>query len=432
MSGYLNRRELLGRAGACGAAPLLSSGVLLAAAPAATSSHAASKPKSGIYEKMLGVPTIINASGPVTAFGGTLLSKEVTDAMAEASRSWVDLNELYSAAGNRIAEITKAQAAIVTSGAFAAMTLGAAACLAGDDKAKIDALPDPTWARRETVLQRPHSTPYDRAYRNAGMTLVYVDTEEQMLAAIGERTAMIAGLTMVEKMSQPGIISPERLIAIGRQAGVPVYLDASFSLNVRPNVPQLWRYTEMGADLVGISGGKGMHAPQSTGILAGRADLIAAARAQISPNPKGLARGMKVDKEEVIGLLVALEQFMKRDHEALYERNRKRVDTMWALLRDIPGLRRGYDEAFFGPGLVLMWDEAALAMTYEEFNRQMHQSERPIFVRMATGPTQYFPADVNGPALFADSLNEGEDEVVARRAREILLAASRAAPGRSG
>jgi D-glucosaminate-6-phosphate ammonia-lyase len=415
------RRELLRLAGVLGASPLLSGGSL-AAQPGAASTKHGSHSRGGVYERMLGVPTIINASGPVTAFGGTTLSKEVTAAMAEAARSYVDLNELYSAAGARLAQITKAPAAMVTSGAFAAMTFGAAACLAGTDAAKWEALPQPTWPRREAVLQRAHSTPYDRAYRNAGMTIVYVDTEEQMLAAIGERTAMVAGLTMVEKMNKPGIISPERLVAIGKQASVPVFLDASFSLNVLPNVAQLSRYTEMGADLVGISGGKGMHAPQSTGILAGRADLIAAARAQASPNPAGFGRGLKVDKEEVIGLLVALEQFLSRDHEAIYRRNRKRVDTMRGHLQDVPGLRFGYEEVFFGPGLVLMWDEAQMRLTYDQFMKQMHESERPIFVRLATGPTQYFVADVNGPALFADSLNDSEERIVARRAKEILLA----------
>ena len=412
----LDRRELLRLVGFCAAMPL-------------TAEAAAASPKedvhshASIYDRMLGVRAIINAAGPVTALGGTVLSKEVTAAMAEAARSYVDLNELYSAAGTRLAEVTKAPAAMVTAGACASMSLAAMACLAGDDQEKLAALPHPTWPRREALLQRAHSTPYERAYRNAGMTLVYVDTEDEMLAALSERTAMIAGLSMTEKMKQPGVISLERLVAIGKRAGVPVYVDASFSLDQIPDVSVLWRYTQMGADLVGISGGKGMHAPQSSGILAGRADLIAIARAQASPNPAGFGRGMKVDKEEVIGLLVALEQFLARDHQALYRRDRKRVDTMREYLRDIPGLRLGYEEAFFGPGLVLMWDEAQIPLTHDEFLKRMLASERPIAVLVAKGPTTYFIADVDGPALFVGALNDGEEAVVAKRAREILLAA---------
>jgi seryl-tRNA(Sec) selenium transferase len=416
----LDRRELMKLVGLCAALPLT-----VEAGAASTKQHLHSQ--AGVYDRMLGVRTIINAAGPVTALGGTVLSKEVTAAMAEAARCYVDLKELYSAAGTRLAEITKAPAAMVTAGAFASMSLAAVACLAGDDQQKLAALPHPTWPRREALLQRAHSTAYDRAYRNSGMTLVYVETEDEMLAAISGRTAMIAGLTMVEKSKQPGIITLERLVAIGKRANVPVYLDASFSLDQIPDVSVLWRYTQMGADLVGISGGKGLHAPQSSGILAGRADLIAVARDQASPNPAGFGRGMKVDKEEVIGLLVALEQFLARDHQAFYRRDRRRVDTMREYLRDVPGLRLGYEEAFFGPGLVLMWDEAKIPLTQLEFVKQMRASERPIAVIIAKGPTTYFVADVNGPALFVGALNDGEDVVVAKRAREILLAAHGAA-----
>ena len=414
------RRELIGLIGLCAALPRT-------VQAAAASAKQDLRPQAGIYARMLGVRAIINAAGPVTALGGTLLSKEVTDAMAEAARSYVDLKELYTAAGARLAEITKAPAAMVTAGAFSSMSLAAVACLAGDDADKLAALPHPAWPRREALIQRAHSTPYERAFRNAGMELVHVETEDEMLAAISERTAMIAGLTMVEKSKQPGIIPLERLVAIGKHAGVPVYLDASFSLDQVPDASVLWRYTQMGADLVGISGGKGLHAPQSSGILAGRQDLIDVARAQASPNAAGFGRGMKVDKEEVIGLLVALEQFLARDHQALHRRDLKRVETMRGYLRDIPGLRLGYEEAFFGPGLVLMWDESTIPLTHEEFVKQMRQSAQPIAVIIAKGPTTYFIADVNGPALFVGALNDGEEVVVAKRAREILVAAHRAA-----
>jgi seryl-tRNA(Sec) selenium transferase len=412
----LDRRELMKLVGLWAALPLT---VEAAAAPDTKQQH----PEATVYDRMLGVRTIINAVGPATALGGTVLSKEVTAAMAEAARSYVDLNELYSAAGKRLAEVTKAPAAMVTAGSFSSMSLAAMACLAGNDPEKLAALPHPTWPRCEALIQRAHSTPYERAYRNAGMTLVHVESEDEMLAAISERTAMIAGLSMVEKSKQSGIIPLERLVAIGKRAGVPVYFDASFSLDQIPDASRLWRYTEMGADLVGISGGKGLHAPQSTGILAGRADLIAAARDQASPNPAGFGRGMKVDKEEVIGLLVALEQFLARDHQAFYRRDRGRVDTMRKHLQDVPGLRLGYEEAFFGPGLVLMWDEAKIPLTYDAFVKQMRESERPIAVLIAKGPTTYFVADVNGPALFVGALNDGEEAVVAKRAREILVAA---------
>ncbi|MBS0331990.1 MAG: hypothetical protein JSS35_04430 [Proteobacteria bacterium] len=425
----VGRRGFLRLAGLGGAAPLLAWPGGPQASPAQKppphpGARAGSRPRDSVYERMFGVRTIINAAGPVTALGGTRLSREVTDAMAEAARSFVDLNELYAAAGARLAKILGSEAAMVTSGASAAMTLAAAACLSGGDRDKMAALPQPTWPRRETIIQRAHSTAYEQAYRDAGMTLVYVDTEEQMLAAISNRTAMIGGLINTEKMDLPGIIPLQRLVAIGKGAGVPVYFDASFSVTHNSPPSSLWRYTRMGADLVGISGGKGLHGPQATGILAGRADLVAAARKMASPNVPALGRGMKVDKEGVVGLMAAIEQFLKRDAGALYRRDRARVETMKAYVSDIPGVRLDYDDLYFGPGLVLVWDEKDLGLSYGDFVQRMHEGERPISVLVASGPTAYF-GKVNGPALYAGYLNDGEDVIVAKRAREILLAARR-------
>lgn len=432
----LGRRGFLQLACLGSAAPLLacssgalappSAGISLEERRSPPSDQAASI-RGNVFEDMLGLHRVINASGPVTALGGTLLSKEVTDAMAEAARHFVDLNALYAAAGAKLADITRTEAAMVTSGAFAAMTLGAAACLAGNDAAKMAALPQPDWAKRETLIQRAHSTAYEQAYRNAGMTVVHVDTEAEMLAAISDRTAMIAGLINTEKMAMPGIIPLERLVAIGKRAGVPVYFDASFCVTHTSPPSDLWRYTQMGADLVGISGGKGLHGPQSTGILAGRADLIASARRQATPTPSALGRGMKVDKEEVIGLMVAIEQFLARDAAALHQRDVGRVSTMKAYLADIPGLRLAFDDAYFGPGIILMWDQADIPLAYGDFAAQMQASPTPISTLTFKGPTAYFVTANEGPVLYAGYLNDGEDATVAQRAREILMAARRKA-----
>jgi D-glucosaminate-6-phosphate ammonia-lyase len=420
----LGRRGFLTLAGLSGATPILTWSQSAEAGVSPKPSAAASMPQAGVYQRMFGVKPIVNAAGPVTSLGGTTLSKEVTDAMAAASRSFVDLNQLYDAAGVRLAQITKSPAAMVTSGAYAAMVLGAAACLAGNDDKKIAALPQPTWAKREVIIQRAHSTAYEQAYRDAGMTLVYVDAEEQLRAAISDRTAMIAGLINTEKMTLPGIIPLRRLVEIGKAAGVPVYFDASFSVTHSSPSASLWQYTQMGADIVGISGGKGLHGPQATGILAGRADLIAAARKHASPNAGGLGRGMKVDKESVVGLMVAIEQFLKRDAAALQNRDRQRLANMKRLLADIPGLRLGVDEMYFGPGLVLMWDEKDIPLSYGDFAKRMQAGPRPISILIASGPTAYF-GPVAGPALYPGYLNDGEDLVVARRARAILDEARR-------
>lgn len=423
-----DRRDFLKLASIGGAAPMLPIGAsrqTFGMLPDAERIGQASDQSGGIYERVIGMKPVINASGPVTTLGGTLLSRQVTDAMADASRSFVDLIDLYDRAGARLAEITKSEAAMVTSGASAAMTLAAAACLTGSDTKRMANLPHPTWERRELVIQRQHSTAYDQAYRNAGMEIVYVDTEDEMRAAIGDRTAMIAGLINTVKMTDPGIIPLERLVHMGKEASVPVYFDASFAVTHNSPPASLWQYTQMGADVVGISGGKGLHGPQSTGILAGRADLIAAARAHASPFPWALGRGFKVDKEEVIGLLVAVEQFLRRDAAALRRRDIARVHTMQKYLEPVPGVQIEFDDAFFGPGLILFWDQAKIELSYEDFVKYMKESETPIVMLIYGGPTAYFVRALEGPVLYAGYLEDGEDTIVAERARDILLAACR-------
>jgi L-seryl-tRNA(Ser) seleniumtransferase len=409
--GETDRREFLKLLGLGGTLPLLEPGLLHAAPPRAPGEDA-QEPRS-IYERLLGVRPVINAAGPLTSVGGSVMPREVVDALAEASRHFVDLDQLNAAAGARLAAITGAEAAMVTSGAFGGMVLAAAACLAGSDTERMAALPHPTWPRRELVIQRAQQFVYDHAYTNAGMTIVAVDTAEEMLAAIGERTAMIAGIANVEKWNRPGVILPERLIEIGRRTGVPVFLDAAGEV---PPVSNLQRYTRMGADLVTFSGGKGLRGPGSTGILAGRTDLIASARAQTSPH-SGIGRGMKVDKEEIVGLLVAVERFLRLDHDAELRRQRARAGVIRDRLAGVAGLRLGADDSM-GPGVVLAWDEDDIPISYREFGQRMREGEPPIAVW-----TFRLLAYSGEPTLFTASLEDGQETVVGERAREVLLAA---------
>jgi seryl-tRNA(Sec) selenium transferase len=432
-SSMRNRRDLLRLAALGSAAPLLAwacSSTPASDKAAAQSISGTSSPApavNGIYQQQFGLRPVINAIGPATVFGGTLLSKEVTDAMAEASRSYVNIIELYDAAGKQLAEFTRTEAAMVTSGGFAAMTLAAAACLAGDDADRIAALPQPQWPRCEALIQRAHSTAYEQAYRDAGMKLVHVDTETELLATISDRTAMIGGLLNTYKMTQPGIIPLQRLVDIGQKAGIPVVFDASFAATHNSTYEHLLHFTQMGADLCCISGGKGLHGPQSSGILAGRADLVASARKQYSPTPSALGRGMKVDKEEVVGLMVAVQQFLKRDATAIQRQEQAKLATIRQQLENVPGLRFGQDDSFFGPGIVLQWDQADIPMTYEEFTRQMMAADPPVAMLIPNGPSAYFVTDVQGPAIYAGYLRNGEEVIVAERARQILLGALRTA-----
>lgn len=373
--------------------------------------------RDNVYTRVLGVRPHLGAHEHISRLSGSRMTKETMDAMAEANRFFVDMHELNDAAGERVAEILGAEAAMVTAGGFSSMILGAAACLTGTDVEKCDALPHPTWPRRECLIQTEHRFGYDRAYRAAGMTIVAAETESELVARISERTAMIAVLAAVEEQREFGppkpnkralppeehVLMPEELIAIGKKAGVPVLVDMASDL---PPASNLTRWVREGADLVVISGGKGLRGPQSTGILAGRKDLIEAARLNASPNGN-IGRGMKVGKEEIIALVVALEAYVKRDHERDLAIWRERATWLAGELQGIPGVTaevavntKGYADVH------LSWDEAVIPVTHGELRERL----------MAGEPRMTY----DGTTVRVRQLTEAELRVVATTLRRVL------------
>lgn len=317
-----------------------------------------------IYTRLLGIRPHVPAHGHATALGGSRMPAEVLDAMREANDYFVMMDELTVSAGARVAELVNAEAALVTSGASGGLLLGAAACLTGTDVEKMHALPHPTWSRRECLIQKANRYPYDRAIRSAGMVFVEVEGRDQLLAALGDDTAMIFALpshdAALGRETPSNVLSPEELIAIGKDAGVPVMVDGASRL---PPPTNLTTYNDLGADLVVISGGKGLEGPQSTGILSGRADLIEAARLQAAPNDH-IGRGMKVGKEEIIGLVVALERYRSLDHARRRQEWTRKAEYVARQLQGIPGLEATMvatgEEA---PYVELQWDEAAIGIS---------------------------------------------------------------------
>jgi D-glucosaminate-6-phosphate ammonia-lyase len=281
---------------------------------------------ASIYDR-IGVRTIVNGRGATTAVGGTLMPREVTAAMAEAARAFVVLDELNARVGKRIADVTGAEAGYVTSGSAAGMALAAAACIAGTDPEQIRRLPETDGKRNEIVIHRSHRINYDQMYRVGGGSLVEIGlpeaTEPQELErAITERTAAVAYHD--SRNTGPVALDFVTVVAIAHDRGVPVIVDAASTL---PPVDHLRRWIRMGADLVIYSGGKGIRGPQDSGFLAGRADLIAGARANGNPHA-AIGRGMKVSKEAMVGLWVALDLFMRRDHEADLATHTCQADTI--------------------------------------------------------------------------------------------------------
>jgi L-seryl-tRNA(Ser) seleniumtransferase len=332
--------------------------------------------------------------------------------MDYASKAYVHLDELHDAVAKRVADMTGAEAAMITSGAASALTLGTAACITGTDRDKIHRLPaDMTAMKTEVIIQKSHRYGYDHAIRNCGVKLVEVETADQLEYAINANTAMMMFFNAADPA---GRIGAEEFIALGKKHSIPTFNDAAADV---PPVEHLSKYTRMGFDLVTFSGGKGLRGPQSTGLLLGRKDLIAAARMNASPNSDSIGRGMKVNKEEMIGMMVALEMYMKRDHQAEWKEWEKRVKQIADSVGAIPTVRSETwipEIANHVPHLKLYWDEATVRLTPNEAAQKLREGEPAIEV---------VPGQDKVLAIGVWMMQPGDAEIVAARLRQVLKAA---------
>ena len=377
--------------------------------------------RDNVYTRMLGVRPHVGAHEHLSSMGGSRMPAEVMAAMAEANRYFVDMAELHDAAGRRIAEIMGAEAALVSSGAFAAMLVGAAGVLTGSDQDRMRLLPNPTWPKVECLFQTAHRFFYDNVFGFAGMKLVEAGTREEFEAAITDRTALLVGLAYIEHQTRgvppfpvrhrqehdPETLMPLEIIEIGRRRGVPVMIDLASNLPPKEN---LTRYLEAGADLVVVSGGKGIRGPNSTGILAGRADLIHAARMQNAP-VNGIGRGLKVGKEEIVGLVAALERYVALDEDAEIAAWNAKARRLADRLQGIDGLEARYELNTHGYcDVELVWDESVIPLSREDVDRLLRAGDPKIIY--------------DGPGPRTLQLVDGEVELVARRLRELFTTGS--------
>jgi L-seryl-tRNA(Ser) seleniumtransferase len=281
-----------------------------------------------VYER-LGVRRVINAGTTYTALGGSLMPPEVLDAMRSAAGGFVDMHELLLAAGRRLAELTRNQAAYVTGGCAAAIVLATLACRTGGDPRVIARMPNAPDLPDEVVMHTAHRIPYDPALRLAGVRIRQVGDVLQTFRweleeAIGERT--VAVLYVAGAHLPQTVLPLEQVVEVAHDRGVPVIVDAAAQL---PPVSNLWHFTtEAGADLALFSGGKALRGPQPSGLMVGRPDLVEAARQNGAPYQR-LARAMKVGKEEIAGLVAAVDRYVHLDHEAQH-REWERVVRLWA------------------------------------------------------------------------------------------------------
>lgn len=369
----------------------------------------------------LGLRQLINAAGTYTALTASLPPAEVGRAMSAVASHFVDLQELQVAAGRHVAELLKCEAALITSGAAAALTLGTAACLTGGDPELIRRLPELDGMKSEVIIQRSHRYPYDHAVRNCGVTFIEVETAEELKGAINERTAM---MLFFNDADLRGEIKAEEFVALGKEFGIPTFNDAAADV---PPIEHLWKYTQMGFDLVTFSGGKGICGPQGSGLLLGRKDLIEAARFNTAPHSDSIGRGMKASKDATIGLLVALELYLERDHDADAKEWMRRAELIVGALSGIDALTAQIHIppiANHVPHIRLMWERARLGLIGDDVRARLRAGDPPIEIVPAAQPLDPSFEEIQ---VGVWQLQEGEAEVVAQRLREILMADSAAA-----
>ena len=370
-----------------------------------------------VYDRM-GVRTAINAVGTLTTLGGSLMPAEVKQAMEEASHHFVRIHDLQAAVGRRLAELTGAEAAFVTAGASASICLATCAVTAGDDPAKINRLPHLEGMQDEIIIQKAHRNSYDHAFRMVGVKLVEVETEADVRAAVNAQTAAFA---MVLSHNSLGHQIPlERMIELAHAQGVPFILDAAAEL---PPLENLSKFTGLGADFVAFSGGKNLRGPQCSGLLLGRRDLIAKAYANSSPHNR-FARIAKVGKEEIMGLLAAVELFVQKDHQAERQGWHDMLQRVAAELAGSPTLVTEFIpnlDYSHSPRLSVQWDESKLNLSVDEMVRRLRAGTPAI----ETSNMARFRPAWKGLGVFPYNLQPGEELIVAREIRRILVAAAR-------
>jgi L-seryl-tRNA(Ser) seleniumtransferase len=329
------------------------------------------------------------------------------DAINYAAKHFVMLDELHDRVGQRIASLVRSEAAMVTSGAASALTLGTAAVLTGTDRQKIGDLPTIAGAKNEVIIQKAHRFGYEHAVRNCGIRFVEVETKEDLDRAVSDRTAM---MLFFNAMNNAGQIKDEEFARFGKQHQVPTLNDAAADV---PPVENLWKYTGMGFDLVAFSGGKGIRGPQSAGMLIGRKPLIEAARLNASPNGNAIGRGMKVNKEEMLGMLVALEVFVGKDHAREAREFEERAETIRSSAASLPGVKAEVfvpEIANHVPHVRIAWPAADNRPAAAAVVKAMLDGEPSIAIR----------AEENTLVVGVWMMRPGEDKIVARRLRQEL------------
>ncbi|MBK7373913.1 MAG: aminotransferase class V-fold PLP-dependent enzyme [Saprospiraceae bacterium] len=364
------------------------------------------------YFKELGLRTFINAAGTYTALTASLPHPEVIKAINYSALQFVKLEDLQDKVGERLAELLQCEFAMVTAGAASAITLGTAGIVTGGDWDKITQIPnDMTGMKTEVIIQKTHRVGYDHAIRNCGLKVIEVESAKELEAAINNNTAMMWFLNASNFL---GKVRDEEFVTIAKRHQIPTMIDCAADV---PPVEMLWKHTKMGFDLVCFSGGKGLRGPQSAGLLLGKKALVTAARRNAPPNGNTVGRGMKVNKEEILGMLVAIEQYLSRDHQKDWKLWESQVNLIYDAATSVPGVigeKHVPQIANHVPSLNIKIDQSKVNMTCDQLRialREGHPSIETVGDASTLGITTWM-------------MIPGEERTVAKRIKEILLSAS--------
>ena len=403
-----NRRTFLGSLGAT-AGSLLSARKLFGRSAPQAAKISGFGASGNVYEE-LGVTTVINGQGTMTTLGGSLPRPEVEVIMAEAGKHFVSITELEVAVGRRIAGMLKLPeeyTALVTSGAAGAMQSGLAGILTGENEEFIRQLPDLTGMKSEVIIQKSHRNPFDHQLRATGIKLIEIESRDDFRKVISSRTAMTHFSNFANASGQ---IKVDEWVKLAMENHIPSFIDAAADT---PPVSHLWDYAKLGYDLIAFSGGKAIRGPQCAGLLLGKKDLIRYALLNNSPNEDTLGRGQKVGKEEIVGMLKALELYLNEDHDALAQEWWKRLDTISKQITKVDGVSTAFlvpDIANHVPSMQINWDPRRISLSPREVYDALRKSKPSIVL----GRTEI------GLEMNSFMLQPGEDKIIADQLVQVF------------
>jgi L-seryl-tRNA(Ser) seleniumtransferase len=398
-----------------GAAPMVGIGTAAEALALPTPSTSADD-----YYAKLGVEKIINAAGTYTYLTAALMPPQVQRAVAQAALHPVRLKDLQQASGEYIAKKLRCEGAVVSSGASAALTLATAACITSANGTTPDQIPENIdRMKHEVIVQKAHRYEYDHAMLICGARIVEVVTLDDYKRAFTPNTIM----TNFFNSGEGGKIDRQTWLDVAHQHNVPCHMDAAADM---PPIENLWKYTGMGYDLVSFSGGKGIRGPQNAGLLLGKKHLTDLAAANNNPNSDAVGRGMKVAKEQIVGMVAAVDWLLEQSDEKDEAEYMRRADIITRMVKDVPTMKTAVyvpEVANHVPHLMLTYDPAVVGITPKQVGERLRQGRPSIELNPATGTSGRFGAVTTENTIVIGTwmLQPGEAEIVGQQVRAVLM-----------